>query len=78
MRGGREKRGLRLFRDTGVAGRIMFANGVMLVGIALLVTTILYFVLSDQHDRRAEQQLTSTAESLARSTLVLDHVVEVQ
>ena len=78
MRGGREKRGLRLFRDTGVAGRIMFANGVMLVGIALLVTTILYFVLSDQHDRRAEQQLTSTAESLARSTLVLDHIVDVQ
>ncbi|WP_019159657.1 sensor histidine kinase [Brevibacterium senegalense] len=75
---GREKRGLRIFRDTGVAGRIMVANGVMLVGIALLVTTILYFVLSDQHDRRAERQLTSTAESLARSTLVLDHIVDVQ
>src|SRR5699024_5595346 len=75
---GREKRGFRLFTDAGVAGRIMFANGVMLVGIALLITTLLYFVLSDLHDRRAEQQITSTAESLARSTLVHTSIVEAE
>ena len=56
----------------------MFANGVMLVGIALLITTLLYFVLSDLHDRRAEQQITSTAESLARSTLVHTSIVEAE
>ena len=56
----------------------MFANGVMLVGIVLLVSTLLYFVMSEQNDRRAERQLESTAESLARSTLVLDHIVSVE
>lgn len=56
----------------------MFANGVMLVGIVLLVSTLLYFVMSEQNDRRAEEQLGSTAESLARSTLVLDHIVAVE
>lgn len=75
---GREKRGFRLFTDAGVAGRIMFANGVMLVGIALLITTLLYFVLSDLHDRRAERQITSTAESLARSTLVHTSIVDLE
>src|SRR5699024_9981482 len=37
-----------------------------------------YFVLSDLHDRRAEQQITSTAESLARSTLVHTSIVEAE
>lgn len=73
-----EKRRRLPFADAGVAGRIMVANGVMLVGILLLVSTLLYFLLSEQNDRRAERQLVSTAESLARSTLVLDHIVAVE
>lgn len=56
----------------------MAANGVMLVGIVLLASTLLYFVMSEQNDRRAEEQLGSTAESLARSTLVIDHIVSVE
>ncbi|SLM96818.1 sensor histidine kinase [Brevibacterium yomogidense] len=75
--GGQARRRLP-FADAGVAGRIMFANGVMLVGIVLLVTTLLYFVMSEQNDRRAEDQLGNTAESLARSTLVVDHIVSVE
>ncbi|WP_101589068.1 sensor histidine kinase [Brevibacterium jeotgali] len=75
--GGQARRRLP-FADAGVAGRIMVANGVMLVGIMLLVTTLLYFVMSEQNDRRAEGQLRSTAESLARSTLVIDHIVSVE
>lgn len=73
-----EKRRRLPFADAGVAGRIVAANGVMLVGIVLLVSTLLYFLLSEQNDRRAERQLVSTAESLARSTLVLDHIVTVE
>ncbi|WP_232482997.1 sensor histidine kinase [Brevibacterium yomogidense] len=73
-----EKRRRLPFADAGVAGRIVAANGVMLVGIVLLVSTLLYFLLSEQNDRRAERQLVSTAESLARSTLVLDHIVAVE
>lgn len=73
-----EKRRLRGIASLGVAGRIVLANGVMLLGLALLVSTVLYFLLSEFNDRRAERQLTSTAESLARSTLVEDHIVAVE
>ncbi len=51
----------------GVAGRIMFANSVMLVGIMILTTSLLYLQLSQLNTKREQDLLRSAADSISLS-----------
>lgn len=51
----------------GVAGRIMFANSVMLVGIMVLTTSLLYLQLSQLNTKREQDLLRSAADSISLS-----------
>ena len=49
----------------GVAGRIMFANSIMLVGIMVLTTSLLYIQLSQLNQKR-EQDLLRLRPTICR------------
>ena len=51
----------------GVAGRIMFANSIMLVGIMVLTTSLLYIQLSQLNTKREQDLLRSAADNLSMS-----------
>lgn len=51
----------------GVAGRIMFANSIMLVGIMVLTTSLLYIQLSQLNTKREQDLLRSAAENMSIS-----------
>ena len=51
----------------GVAGRIMFANSIMLVGIMVLTTSLLYIQLSQLNTKREQDLLRSAADNLSLS-----------
>ncbi|GAA1860522.1 sensor histidine kinase [Brevibacterium marinum] len=51
----------------GVAGRIMFANSIMLVGIMVLTTSLLYTQLSQLNQKREQDLLRSAADSMSMS-----------
>ncbi len=51
----------------GVAGRIMFANSIMLVGIMVLTTSLLYIQLSQLNTKREQDLLSSAADNLSLS-----------
>lgn len=56
----------------GVAGRIMFANSVMLVGIMVLTTSLLYLQLSQINTARQQDLLRSAADSISLSLGIVD------
>ncbi|SMX76781.1 Sensor histidine kinase regulating citrate/malate metabolism [Brevibacterium aurantiacum] len=51
----------------GVAGRIMFANSIMLVGIMVLTTSLLYIQLSQLNQKREQDLLGSAADNMSMS-----------
>ncbi|MDN5806500.1 MAG: ATP-binding protein [Brevibacterium sp.] len=51
----------------GVAGRIMFANSIMLVGIMVLTTSLLYIQLSQLNQKRERDLLRSAADNMSIS-----------
>ncbi|SMX99696.1 Sensor histidine kinase regulating citrate/malate metabolism [Brevibacterium antiquum CNRZ 918] len=51
----------------GVAGRIMFANSIMLVGIMVLTTSLLYIQLSQLNQKREQDLLRSAADNMSMS-----------
>lgn len=51
----------------GVAGRIMFANSIMLVGIMVLTTSLLYIQLSQLNQKREQDLLRSAADNMSIS-----------
>ncbi|TSI13221.1 sensor histidine kinase [Brevibacterium aurantiacum] len=51
----------------GVAGRIMFANSIMLVGIMVLTTSLLYIQLSQLNQKREQDLLGSAADNMSIS-----------
>ncbi|MDN5808029.1 MAG: ATP-binding protein [Brevibacterium sp.] len=51
----------------GVAGRIMFANSIMLVGIMVLTTSLLYIQLSQLNQEREQDLLRSAADNISMS-----------
>ena len=51
----------------GVAGRIMFANSIMLVGIMVLTTSLLYIQLSQLNTKREQDLLRSAADNMSIS-----------
>ncbi len=51
----------------GVAGRIMFGNSVMLVGIMVLTTSLLYIQLSQLNTKREQDLLRSAADNMSMS-----------
>lgn len=51
----------------GVAGRIMFANSIMLVGIMVLTTSLLYIQLSQLNTKREQDLLRSAADNMSLS-----------
>src|SRR5690625_6555006 len=51
----------------GVAGRIMFANSIMLVGIMVLTTSLLYIQLSQLNTKREQDLLGSAADNMSLS-----------
>lgn len=51
----------------GVAGRIMLANSVMLVGIMVLTTSLLYIQLSQLNQKREQDLLRSAADNMSMS-----------
>lgn len=51
----------------GVAGRIMFANSIMLVGIMVLTTSLLYLQLSQLNTEREQDLLRSAADNMSMS-----------
>ncbi|MGO2035388.1 MAG: sensor histidine kinase [Brevibacterium sp.] len=51
----------------GVAGRIMFANSLMLVGIMVLTTSLLYIQLSQLNTKREQDLLRSAADNMSLS-----------
>jgi sensor histidine kinase regulating citrate/malate metabolism len=51
----------------GVAGRIMFANSIMLVGIMVLTTSLLYIQLSQLNTKREQDLLRSAADNMSMS-----------
>ncbi len=56
----------------GVAGRILFANSVMLVGIMVLTTSLLYIQLSQLNTKREQDLLRSAAESISLSLRLIE------
>lgn len=59
----------------GVAGRILVANTVMLVGIVLFTTSVLYIQLSKDNTETRKELLTSSANSIAGSPTVHQDLV---
>lgn len=51
----------------GVAGRIMVANSIMLVGIMVLTTSLLYIQLSQLNQKREQDLLRSAADNMSIS-----------
>ena len=51
----------------GVAGRIMFANSIMLVGIMVLTTSLLYIQLSQLNTKREQDLMGSAADNMSLS-----------
>src|SRR5699024_10117931 len=51
----------------GVAGRIMFANSIMLVGIMVLTTSLLYIHLSQLNTKREQDLMGSAADNMSLS-----------
>lgn len=60
---GRLSRWVRL----SAAGRIMFANSIMLVGIMVLTTSLLYLQLSQLNTKREQDLLRSAADNISMS-----------
>lgn len=56
----------------GVAGRIMFANSVMLIGIMVLTTSLLYLQLSQLNTKREQDLLRSAADTISLSLGVVE------
>ncbi|WP_309131980.1 ATP-binding protein [Brevibacterium sp.] len=56
----------------GVAGRILFANSIMLVGIMVLTTSMLYIQLSQLNTKREQDLLRSAAESISLSLSLIE------
>lgn len=49
----------------GVAGRILVASSVLLLGIVIVISTVLYIFFSDRHSQDEEERVVSTAEAVA-------------
>lgn len=56
----------------GVAGRILLANSVMLVGIMVLTTSLLYIQLSQLNMKREQDLLRSAAQSISLSLSLIE------
>ncbi|GAA1189895.1 sensor histidine kinase [Brevibacterium paucivorans] len=49
----------------GVAGRILVASSVLLLGIVIVISTVLYIFFSDRHSHDEEERVIATAEVVA-------------
>ncbi len=49
----------------GVAGRILVASSVLLLGIVIIISTVLYIFFSDRHAHEEEERVIATAEAVA-------------
>ena len=52
----------------GVAGRILLASSVLLLGIVIVISTVLYIFFSDRHAHEEEERVIATAEVVATTT----------